>query len=358
MNKVWIATKNYLKLICRSKAMLLITCLGMVLVVGAVASGFHTLLDNAKREKEIRLGYDMQEGTAYAFLEGTWEPELNKEGIHAEKYPGADPEKSVSSGEVDVFVNFTKDGYYVTGSSKKELETRIVKYILFQTEQTMLSKAHGGDSSFRIDARALPARNVSEAENYYGLVEPVYFMSIGAIFLTLIYWAERKNRLLIRYRIGKDGVLTSYFGKLISCTIISYLVLGCVGFGLINLVFDVHIGNPWITMGLLFLVSLAFVAFGMLFFQIFKQMAVSIGLLFMILWFAGFVGGTFETYMYSSFSESTKILSPIYHVNRSLVELSVDGKSDYILTAVLYLLAIALVSIVVGCIITVKKREV
>ena len=62
--------------------------------------------------------------------------------------------------------------------------------------------------------------------------------------------------------------------------------------------------------------------------------------------------------MYSSFSESTKILSPIYHVNRSLVELSVDGKSDYILTAVLYLLAIALVSIVVGCIITVKKREV
>ncbi len=347
-----------MKLICRSKAMLIITCLGMILTVGAVASGFHTLLDSASRSEEIRLGYEMQEGSSYSFLEGTWESELEKEKIIAQKFTGADPESVVKSGDADVFVNFTKDGFYVTGSSKKELETRIVKYILFQMEQTMLAMKADPAAQIKIDASSLPTKKVSEAENYYGIAQPVYFITICSIFLTMIYWTERKNRLLIRYRIGKNGAVSSYFGKLISGSLISFLVLGCIGFGLVNMVFDVHIGNPVITMGVLFLMTIAFTAFGMLFFQLFKQMAVSIGLMFMVLWFAGYFGGSFETYMYSSFSESLKRLSPVYYINRSLIELSVEGQTDFILPCILYLSTIALVSIALGVFITAKKKEV
>ena len=358
MNKIWIITKNYMKLILRSKAMLIITCLGMILTVGAVASGFHTLLDNASRSEVIRLGYEMQDGSDYSFLEGTWEPELEKENIIAQKFTHADAESIVRSGDADVFVNFTKDGFYVTGSNKKELETRIVKYILFQMEQTMLAMKADPATQIKIDPSSLPTRKVSEAENYYGIVQPVYFITICSIFLTMIYWSERKNHLLIRYRIGRNGAISSYFGKLISGFVVAFLVMGCIGFGLVNVVFNVHIGNPAATMGILLLTTIAFTAFGMLFFQLTKQMAVSIGLMFMVLWFAGYFGGSFETYMYSSFSESLKRLSPVYYINRSLVELSVEGQSDFILPCIIYLAAIALVSIALGAFITAKKKEV
>ena len=52
--------------------------------------------------------------------------------------------------------------------------------------------------------------------------------------------------------------------------------------------------------------------------------------------FAGFYGGSFETYIYSAHPESIKLLSPIYHINRALTELSCMGRSDYVGSAVGY----------------------
>ena len=51
--------------------------------------------------------------------------------------------------------------------------------------------------------------------------------------------------------------------------------------------------------------------------------------LFTLVWFMGFFGGSFETYMFSSQPESLKRLSPIYYANRALVEYSCMGHSDY-----------------------------
>ena len=47
--------------------------------------------------------------------------------------------------------------------------------------------------------------------------------------------------------------------------------------------------------------------------------------------------------MFSATSDTLKHLSPIYHANRALVELSCMGESDYVVSAVGYSLAITVV---------------
>lgn len=57
----------------------------------------------------------------------------------------------------------------------------------------------------------------------------------------------------------------------------------------------------------------------------------------------GFFGGSFETYMFSSISDILKHLSPIYHGNRALVELSCIGESNYVASSVWFLLVITVI---------------
>ena len=75
---------------------------------------------------------------------------------------------------------------------------------------------------------------------------------------------------------------------------------------------------------------------GMMFYYISDNLVITIIMLFTIVWFLGFFGGSFETYMFSSIPDWIKHLSPIYHGNRALVELSCMGKSDYVVSTVWY----------------------
>ena len=123
-------------------------------------------------------------------------------------------------------------------------------------------------------------------------------------------------------------------------------------------ILTVSMGNPVIFFGILLLAAFAFTAYGMVFFQLFDNLAVAIGLLFMTLWFGGFVGGTFETYMYTAFPESIKRVSPLYYVNRTLVETSVNGSSSMLGSCIIVLLVMTVVCISLGVFITAHKKEV
>ena len=92
-------------------------------------------------------------------------------------------------------------------------------------------------------------------------------------------------------------------------------------------------------------------------YNIFDNIVVTIIAVFAAVWFAGFFGGSFETYMYSVHPMEVKLASPIYHINRSLVELSCMGHSDYISSACFYSIAIIVVCSIVAVIAgTLRKR--
>jgi ABC-2 type transport system permease protein len=82
---------------------------------------------------------------------------------------------------------------------------------------------------------------------------------------------------------------------------------------------------------------------GMMFYYISNNLVITIISLFTVVWFMGFFGGSFETYMFSGVSDRLKHMSPIYHGNRALVELSCMGESSYITSTIIYSVSIIVV---------------
>lgn len=356
MSKLYVMIKNYLKLIFRNKVMIIVVPTATILVVAALANAFHTLLDNAEDISEIKMGYELSADSKYAFVEQMMVKSLAEQDITAVAYETGDPEQLLNDGDVDVFVAFEKDGYHIYGDDKKMMQCRMIQYVFFQVDKNMAAAINGEVPD--IKTASLETVKTSEAENYYGIIEIVYFLSMSAVFLSFIYQTERQNHIGIRYSVGNASSFTRYMAKYLSCLIIVILIQVVVVAVMVLSMFNVSMGNPVIFFGILLLTAVAFTAYGMVFFQLFDNLAVAIGLLFMTLWFAGFVGGTFETYMYSVFSESLKKVSPLYYVNRTLVETSVNGSSSMLGSCIIVLLAMTAVCIPLGVFITAKKKEV
>ena len=120
--------------------------------------------------------------------------------------------------------------------------------------------------------------------------------------------------------------------------------LGILASALLSVaLFGVHWGNPILSMIIVLFSVAAATAFGLMFYMIFDNLVVTIIGVFIAVWLAGFFGGSFETYMFSSHPMTLKLLSPIYHINRSLTELSCMGKSDYVVSAILFCSGIIIV---------------
>lgn len=354
MSRLFYIAKNYLKLIMRSKAMVIITVLGTIMVVAALSSTFRTILNEAEKDTEFTIGYHMADDSIYAFAESQLVDGFEDEGLTLIKYKDEDPEELIKNGDIEVFIDFEKDSYSLTGDKQNQIDTRVIQYALYNVDSMM----NGEFQSIEVGSEELETVKTPTAEDYYGIVQTVYFISLCAVFLTPIFINERKGNIISRFKISSASGAHSYLGKLTSCVLVSWIAQTFIATGALVMFLGVHIGVPLVSIPLLMLATAAFCAFGILFFIIFKNPAASIGLLFGILWFAGLVGGTFETYMYSSFSEKIKEMSPYYFLNRTLVELSTTGASDYLLPCVAEMAVILVVSVLLGILITNKKKEV
>jgi ABC-2 type transport system permease protein len=88
--------------------------------------------------------------------------------------------------------------------------------------------------------------------------------------------------------------------------------------------------------------------FGLFLMYLFRNLAVAIVAAFALVWIAGYVGGSFEAYYFSPISESIKVLSPVYHINRTLVENSAIGQSNYTGGCIAYLLIVSMICFIAG----------
>ena len=354
MSRIFTLTKNYLKLIFRAKSVIIITIVGALVVIAALTNVFHTLLDQAETGEDFTIGYEMSEDSKYSYAEEYIKEGFEDEGLTVVKYDNADPEKLIRDGSIDVFINFGEDSYSIMGRSNAEIDARIVQYVLYNVDHIM----NGDTASISVNTGSIEAAEQADADTYYCIVQTMYFASLCSVFLCLIYITERRQNIGIRFRSSTASGVHTYLGKLIACALTTWLSMVLITGGLVLFLFDIKLRHPVLSVAIMLFTTLAFIAFGMLFFIIFRNTAASIGLLFVVIWFWGYVGGCFETYMLSSVSQTVKQLSPLYYVNRTLVELSVNGSSDYLKPCLAVLTFMTVVSIGLGMFITAKKKEV
>ena len=354
MSRLIYLTKNYLKLILRSKAMIIITLIGTILVIAALSNTFKVLLDQAEKDAEFTVGYKMTDESRYSFVEDQLIDGFKDQGVTLKRYEDEDPEKLIKSGDIEVFIDFSDDSYTLMGDKQSEIDTRIVQYVLYNTDKAM----NGEFGSVDVSTGTLDAPEMPDATIYYSLVQMVYFLSLCSLFLTMVFYHERKSNIGIRFKSSGASGAVIYLGKLASCVITSWIAQVFIIAGSIVMIFDVDFGKPLVAIPLLMLATIAFCSFGMLFYIMFKNVAASIGVLFTVIWAFGMMGGTFETYMYSSFSDSVKRSSPFYYINRTLVETATTGKSDYLMPCIVVLIIMIAVSVSLGILISSKKKEV
>ena len=195
-----------------------------------------------------------------------------------------------------------------------------------------------------------------DSRDYYGIIYIVYFCWCGMICATGVLSDEKKYGIVRRFQVSNISESQNFLAKFIPITL-TVTVGMSIASAITVLLYDIHWGNPMLSMGIVFMMIVAGTALGMMLYNISNSLVITIIIQFTIVWFMGFFGGSFETYMFSGISDTLKHLSPIYHGNRALVELSCLGESTYVASAVIYSMAItvacSIIAIVAGYI---RKR--
>lgn len=357
--------KNNFKLMLRNKMVLLMMIVAPILVIAALASAFHGLLSNSYTTENFTIGYYFEENSPFAQMEDAFLKVMKEQNIATEKYSSNEMEYAVTKGRVDIFLYCSEDSCEIGAGDTDSIQAKICEYTMQQfIKEYQLSIANmervmtGGQELKKVSilSKALPYTRTAEAKDYYGIIEIIYFMWCGLIFLTAVVQSERRNHIQKRFVISPASGITLYLGKFIPCELISVASLTISALAA-TLLFDIRWGNIPGTIAILFLVSLAATAFGIVLLYLVKNLSVSVILLFGIVWIAGFIGGSFETYMYSTNTEAVKRLSPLYYANRTIVEYSTMGHSDYTGGCILYMLGILLVCLIFGAFLMNRRME-
>lgn len=389
--------KNNFKLMFRNTWSMVVMLTGPVLVIAVLSSAFSELMKSYEGVDEFTVGYRMLDTAVESDVKKneTIENEINENEINENKinenktmgsniiveslklageeagiifheYPDGEVKEVMEKNELAGFVEFSKDSYIVYKSADYEVEGITLEYFMskvmnesvntslhikdYSDNNLQVENKNSNDIKLQIEGQDVIELPVTEldfmpavnSKDYYGIVYIVYFCWCGMICATGVLSNEKKYGITRRFQVSNISEIKNYLGKyipIVLTTSVGMLISTLCSI----LLFDINWGNSVLSAFIVFMMILAGSALGMMLYNISNSLVITIIMQFTIVWFLGYFGGSFETYMFSSVPDILKQLSPIYHGNRALVELSCMGKSDYVVSAVLYSLIITVI---------------
>ncbi len=353
--------KNNFKLMLRNKWVLVSMILGPILVIAMLASAFEDMMASYETVETFEVGYRISEDSMFA----NNIKEIKKAGKEAkidfENYPDGEPKTLMEQNDLAGFVVLEKDTYTVYESKDYESQGKILEYFMGQVEREATGQVRDSIFPQREETKTVPMQKVKympaiDSKDYYGIIEVVYFIWCGIVSMAGVLSSEKKNGIEKRFQVAGMTEGRLYLARWIP-TVLTIICETAITIFVTKAIFDISWGNNPVSTLILCVTIMGSAACGLFLYSIFQNLAVVVIALFTSVWFMGFFGGSFETYMFSTVPESLKQLSPIYHVNRALVECSCMGNSDYIVSSILYMAGITIGCSVLAIIInTVRKK--
>lgn len=340
--------KNNFKLMLHNKWIITVVVLGPVLVIAILSSAFSDLMKSYEGVNAFKAGYRVQTGSGFEDSMDALKTTAKEAGITLLEYPEGEPKEVMENNGLAGFVEFGSNTYTVYESADFETEGITLEYFLSRAMgEYVRSALYGISPASEGEGTELPVEELTympavDAADYYGIIYIVYFAWCSIICAANVLSNEKKYGIDRKYQVSGVSGVKMYLGKWIPDVLVvsAGLALTTV---ITVLLFSIHWGNIFVSAVILFTTIMASSAFGLMFYYLFNNMAMTVIAVFTSVWFMGFFGGSFETYMYSSWSESVKNLSPIYHTNRALVEISCMGKSSYTVSCMVYMLIITVI---------------
>ncbi len=332
--------KNNFKLMFRNTWSIVLMVLGPVLVIAILSSAFSELMKTYEGVDTFNVGYRLEDAEDVMEAVKTSGEEA---GILFHKYPEGEVKDIMEANRLAGFVEISEGKYTVYTSDDYKVEGVSLEYFM----DKVINGGTGEPADISLPVQEIEYMPAIDSVDYYGIIYIVYFCWCGMVCATGVLSDEKKYRISKRFRVACVSETQNFIGKMIPIVLTTVAGMAAAT-ALSILVFNIHWGNAFLSMGIVFMMIVAGTAFGMMLYNITNSLVITIILQFTIVWIMGFFGGTFETYMYSSTSEILKNISPIYHGNRALVEISAMGKSEYAVSAVLYSAVITVVCSGIG----------
>ncbi|MBQ6091485.1 MAG: ABC transporter permease [Lachnospiraceae bacterium] len=355
--------KNYLKMMLRSSSNILMYILAPTIVAAVLTSAFTTLMDSYKAPETFEVGYRVSEGSVFSNGMNALKETLNDKGVIMTEYTEGDPEEIMGRMELSVFVEFKDNEYLLYKNRDARVEGQILEYALGEWCSYMMSGGaetvgsvqgvgKSGEKTAEMFAAITEASEIKvehpffvpaiDSTDYYGIIEIAYFAWCSIICGAMVFTAEKKYRIGRRFAMSGVSEFKLYISRLVP--IVMSVAIGLLLSAVIGIVFfDVHWGNALLSALVVLMSIFAATSFELVIYNATSSMVATVVISFAIVWFMGFFGGSFETYMFSSAPQVLKDFSPIYYENRALVELSCMGKSDYTIKSILISGAIGIV---------------
>ena len=353
--------KNNIKLMMRSATNVLLFIVTPIVLIAMLSSAFSDMMAKYESGGKITAGFRVEKDTPEAWRAAldAFAAGLEEESLLLREYVNGEPEKILRDEDLCAFVVFGADAYTIYQSEDHKNEGKIVEYAVGSFYERAAAAAANVNLTENAGELAIEYPEYMEpidSKDYYGIIEIVYFGCCAIVCGAGLFAGEKKNRINKKFYVSGISEPKLYLAKLISMIIV-VSVGSLIATALSGLMFGTKWGNPVLSALIVFLVISAATAFGLMAYYITDNMVATIISVFTVVWLAGFFGGSFETYMFSTTPKALKLISPLYHTNRALVELSCMGKSDYVGSAILYSVAIIVASSAVAVLAgTLRKR--
>ena len=395
--------KNNLKILFRylyNPVVFILAPLGVMVVL---SSAFSQLLKKYEAPEEMKVGYRMEAAGIFAsYLDEL--VEAGKEAdIHFVSCPEGEPAELMEKNDLGAFVVFKDDAYQIYQSEDHLVEgmaaacmihTFVEQFKLYNIGMTATMVENGitaaglesGMSTDQMSSEQMSSEQISseqmsseqistklmspeqmspkedefytketlpylpdmDAMDYYGKIETVYFGWCAIVCAAPLLISEKKNKFHLKFHVADIPGWKMYLAKYIPTVL--FVCISCYITVLLSAVLlEVKWGINIESFLVLTTMLMAAPALGYMFYSLTNSTVLSLGMTAGIVWFAGFFGGSFETYILSNHPMSVKLMDPIYHGNRALVELSCLGHSDYTVSSILFRCGMVVVCSFIAC---------
>lgn len=340
--------KNNIKLMLRNKWIIVVMIAGPIIVIAALTSAFENMMKSYQGVDEFAVGYHLSEDSIFHEYIDVMKEAGKEAGLHFTEFPSGNAEEIMKKNDCLSFVDFmddtymvyTLDNYQAEGMTTEyflnKLMTHIVYYEMLEKKETLNIPV--------IQLETMP--NV-EAKDYYGIAFTVYFIWCCFVALAPVLTSEKKFGIEKKFWVSPVSDFQLYLAKVIPCVLVTLCIM-TITLITETILFELKWGNLFYVALVISFTVISATTLGLFLMYLFDNLAITIVVAFSCIWVAGYFGGCFETYMYSSHPEAVKILSPIYHTNRALVEYSSIGSSKYAVSSILYLAVMSIVFTLAG----------
>jgi len=374
--------KNNVKLILRDKISFLFMCIFPVILILILSSAFSSTLGKTVALEDFSVGYNIEEGSDITNYFPALKEQFKENGIMLKPISQKEGLKAVAEGELvsyltlsdDQYTLYNKEGIHINGmvfessfkgsmylydGLKTMIDYAVKNQVIPEKEikGQMKSLASNEQINFvkkqRIDVDPVPT-----SEDYYGIIEIVFIIWFGVSSVVALTSEERKNKISNRIRLTNVKPVILFMGKFIPNILATCMQVG-IAIGVSTLLLKVNWGEHlFLSGGILLFEVIAISALGTMLIIVIKNSVIINMFMYIGAFVFGFMGGSFQSYMYNFLSEDIVRRSPLYYLNRTLVELSTKGHSDYLGTTLVMLLVITISSVAIGLFYMYTRREV